>query len=147
MPSKPIANPCLFHLLLLNGRLQLGWNMPKTSCIFALLYCLTLLCYINMIPSPILCTLKSYFEEIVESFANNPNNTSKPCVIQFCSILILNSPLSYLFNLSKCTLTFFNLLSSFSFVFNINNFFVHYLLFQYYQGLVWCDHIWTRIIH
>jgi hypothetical protein len=35
-----------------------GWDMPKTSCIFALLYCITLLCYINMIPSPILCTLK-----------------------------------------------------------------------------------------
>lgn len=50
---------------------------------------------------------KSYFEKVVESFINNPNSSNRPRVIKFCSILILNSPLSYLFNLSKCTLKFF----------------------------------------
>jgi hypothetical protein len=29
MPSKPIIHACVFHLLLLNGRLQLNYDMPK----------------------------------------------------------------------------------------------------------------------
>jgi hypothetical protein len=64
MPSKFTTKPYLFHLLLLNGKLQLGRTCPS-SYIFAFLCCLTLICCTNMFLKPNLVYLWGWVQKLL----------------------------------------------------------------------------------